>query len=786
MRTQPLSTEQFGLSQAVTRREDERLLTGAGHFTDDYTDARCAHGFVFRTPVAHGRISRLDCTQARQAAGVLAVYTAQDLRAAGLQALPCVSSPKPRPGTAFIPHLQPLLVDDTVRCIGDGLAFIVAETLAQARDAAELIELDYQSLDSCIEADAAIQDKAPAVWDDTPNNICFDWELGDAQAVQTAFATAAHIVRLNERNNRVVIGALEPRGAVADYSASEDKLTLLTGTQMPVPTRNALCKVLNLEPEQLRVMVHDVGGGFGGKNSVYPEQVLVLYAARQLGRPVRWQSERSESFISDFQGRDNITLGELALDAEGHFLALRVTTYANLGAYTAGRGTLSPINVQMGCNAYRIAAFYANVQGVYTNTIPTDVYRGAGRPEILYLVERLVDVAAFDLSIDRVELRRRNLIPPQAFPYTTPTGLRYEASDFSAVIDTALAQSAWSSFEQRRADSRRHDKLRGIGLALYIERCGGGGGLSEAASLRLEKDGSVTVFIGSMSNGQGHETAYSQIVQQRLGLPFAKIRLLQGDTDQVKTGLGTGGSWSIPMGGGAIFRAADDIIEKARPIAATLLEAAIADIEFQQQRFRIMGTDRSVGWQEIATFYYRSEGQPKNPNIDMLQGNARYQPENYTFPYGCHICEVELDPHTGEVQILDYLAVHDFGHALNPLLLAGQVHGGLAQGIGQALLEHTVYDADGQLLSGSLLDYCLPRADDLPNLRFAHQDTPAPGNPLGVKGCGEAGAAGSPPALINAIVDALQPYSIRHLDMPATPQRIWRAIRSTSAGKPTD
>jgi len=766
-------SERFGVSQAVTRREDQRLLTGQGQFTDDKTLPGCAHGLVFRTPVAHARITQLDCDKARQAPGVLAVYTAAELAAAGVEPLPCMNSPTPRPGTVFTPHLQPVLVGDVVRCIGDALAFIVAETLAQARDAAELIELDYQPLDCVIEADTAVQPEAPQIWDDTPGNICFDWELGDAQAVQAAFDTATSVVRLSEHNNRVVLGALETRAAVADYT--DKKLTLYTGTQMPNPTQAALCQVLQLGPEQLRVVVNDVGGGFGGKNSVYPEQVLVLLAARELGRPVRWQSERNEGFISDFQGRDNFSTGELALDAKGHFLALRVTGCANLGAYTAGRGTLSPINVHMGCNVYRIPAFYANVQGIYTNTVPTDVYRGAGRPEILYLIERLVDAAAFDLGIDRIELRRRNLIPPNAFPYTTPTGLNYEQSDFSTILDKALAHSDWAGFEQRRARSAQKGQLRGIGLALYIERCGGGGGLSEAATLRFKADGSVSVLIGSMSNGQGHETAYSQIVHERLGLPFEKIFLIQGDTDQVKAGRGTGGSWSIPMGGGALSQAADDLIENSCTLAAELLEASVADIAYEDHQFQIAGTDRSASWNDLVKHCNRE-------NISLL-GEARYQPTNYTFPYGCHVCEVEIDPDTGHTRLLDYLAVHDFGHALNPLLLAGQVHGGLAQGIGQALLEHTVYDPDGQLLSGSFMDYCLPKATDLPAFQFDHQDTPAPGNPLGVKGCGEAGAAGSPPALVNAIVDALKPYGIRHVDMPATAQSIWRTLHSAAQHK---
>ena len=761
---------EFGISQAITRREDQSLLTGKGRFTGDARPAHCAFGYLYRTPVAHARIARLDCEQAKCAPGVLAIYTAADLNAAGIQALPCVNAPTARPGTEFIAKLQPVLASDTARFIGEGLAFIVAETLDQARDAAELIEFEYQALPVIIEADAAAQDGAPVVWPDTPNNIGFELELGDAGTVERAFAAATHSVSLRERNNRVILSALETRTALAEHDPEQDKLTLTVGTQMPNPTHNTLCQVLQIEPERLRVLVHDVGGGFGGKNSVYPEYALVLHAARCLKRPVSWQSERSEACLSDYHGRDNITEGTLALDAQGRFLALQIHTYANLGAYLTGRGAVSPSNVHMACNTYSIPAVHAQVKGVYTHTTPTDVYRGAGRPEVLYLIERLADVAAQDLGIDRIELRRRNFISPDAFPYTTPTGLRYEYCEFERIMDDALTEIDWPGFEQRRQQSAYKGKLRGIGLANYVERCGGGGGLSESAHLRFEPDGSVSLLIGSMSNGQGHITAYSQIIHERLGLPFEKIQVIQGDTDQVKTGRGTGGSWSIPMGGGALMLAADDLIEKTRQHAAQLLEAAATDIEFENAEFRIAGTDRRIGLDAVVQDFYRRH------NTSSLAGEARYQPDNYTFPYGCHVCEVEVDPDTGHVKILDYLAVHDFGHALNPLLLAGQVHGGVAQGIGQALLEHTVFDPDGQLLSGSLMDYCLPRAMELPSLRFQHQETPAPGNPLGVKGCGEAGAAGSPPALMNAIVNALSPYYIRHLDMPATPQTVWRAI----------
>lgn len=753
----------FGVSQAVTRREDERLLTGAGRFTDDHHLPGLAHAYLLRAPYAHARITQLDVSSARRAPGVLAVYTAADLAAAGLGAIPCLSKPKPKAGTEFHERRQPLLVADTVRFIGDGVAFIVADTAEQARDAAELVEVDYDALAAVVAADLAARPDAVPVWDDVPDNVSFHWELGDAEAVNQAFTQAARVITLEVVNNRVIINPLENRAALGQYDPATDKLTLVTNTQMPNTLRDQLAGgVLHLDPARLRVRVQDVGGGFGGRNSLYPEQALVLHAARELQRPVKWSGSRSEGFVSDFQGRDNVTRGELAVDATGRFLGLRVTTYANLGAYTASRGPLSPVNIAMASNTYRIPAISLNVKGVYTHTVPTDPYRGAGRPEIIYLVERLVDVAAFDLGIDRIALRRLNFIPTDAFPYATPTGLIYEYCDFAALLDDALTRARWADFPARRAEAAQRGKLRGIGLNSYIERCGGGGGLSEEATLRVETDGTVALYIGTQSNGQGHETAYSQILSERLGLEFERIRIVQGDTDQVAHGHGTGGSWSLPMGGGAVVQAADALIANARRLAAEQLEAADADLEFADGQFTVAGTDVRLSLAELAR---QSPG---------LSGAARYQPENYTFPFGCHVAEVEIDPETGAVTLVSYTAVHDFGVTLNPLLLAGQVHGGLAQGIGQALCEQTSYDEDGQLLSGSFIDYRLPRADDLPAFDFVARVTPNPHNPLGIKGCGEAGAAGSPPAVINAVAAAL---GIRHIDMPATPLKVWTALQ---------
>jgi carbon-monoxide dehydrogenase large subunit len=678
-----------------------------------------------------------------------------------------------KPGTEFLPRDQPLLATDRTRLVGDAIAFILAETLPAARDAAELIDVDYAPLSAATACDAAARAGAPLVWDDVPNNIAFEFETGDRAATDAAFARSARVVTLDLVNNRVVQNAMETRNAVGIFE--DGRLTLQTGTQMPNRMKRQLADVLKLPPEQIRVLVQDVGGGFGGKNVLYPEQALVLYAARKLGRPVKWVSERAEAFVSDFHGRDNVSHAELALDADGRFLAIRVRSYGNVGAYLSTGGSISPTSVVMLPGTYRTPTVHVEVKGVYTNTVPTEAYRGAGRPEITYLLERLIDKAAAELGIDRVELRRRNLIQPDAFPYATPTGLTYDFCDFAAVMDEALRQADWAGLPARRAEAEKRGKLRGIGMSNYVERCGGGGGLSESARLRFEPDGTVLLLIGSQSNGQGHETAYSQIVSERLGLPFEKIRVIQGDTDRVETGLGTGGSWSIPMGGGAVKLAADKVIEKARRLAAHRLEAAEADLEFEGGAFRVAGTDLSVPLVEIIRGAFDPARLPPGEQPG-LEGEERYKPENYTFPFGCHICEVEIDRDSGAVEIVRYTAVHDFGVPLNPLLLAGQVHGGVTQGIGQAMLENTVYDERGQLLTGTYNDYCLPRADDLPPFELVLKETPAPNNPLGIKGCGEAGATGSPPAVINAIVDALSPLGVRHLDMPATPQRVWQAI----------
>ena len=773
----------FGLSQPVPRREDPRLLRGEGRFIDDWTPAGALHAVVLRAPLAHARITAIDAGPARAAPGVRAVYTGADLAAAGVADIACMAVPPETPwagiqkGDCFRERHQPVLTADRVRFVGESVAFVVADTRVRALDASERIEVDYEPLPAVTAADEA--PGGPLVWDDVADNVSFRWEIGDRAATDAAFAAAHRTVERRVVNNRAQLCPLEARGVVAEYEG--ERWTLYVPTQMPHGVRRQLAALLGIEEGRIRVLVHDVGGGFGGKNSLYPEHVLAAVATRDLGRPVKWIADRSEAFLGDAHGRDLVSHAAVALDADHRITGLRMRNFANLGAYTASRGAIPPtLAPLMATNTYRIPAAHADVAACFTHTVPTDPYRGAGRPEGLYVVERLIDAAAREVGLRPAEFRRRNLIPPDAFPYRSPTGLLYDPCEFARVLESALDRAGASGFPARRAEAEARGRLRGLGIANYIERCGGGAGLSERADLLVDPDGTVTLLNGSMSNGQGHETAFSQILNERLGLPFEKIRVVQGDTDRIASGAGTGGSWSLPMGGGALVRAVDRLLEIAKPIAADALEAAAADVEFRGGTFQVAGTDLAVSLADTAT-RAAADGHLRADGAPGLDATAVYEPENNTYPYGTHLCEVEVDPDTGAVRIVAYTAVHDFGRVLNPLLLAGQVHGGLAQGLGQALLEHTVYDGEGQLLSGSFMDYCIPRADDLPEFAFEPWVTPSPGNPLDIKGCGEAGAAGSPPAAINAVLDALASAGVTDFDMPATPERVWRAIRAARA-----
>jgi carbon-monoxide dehydrogenase large subunit len=769
----------FGMGQAVRRTEDLRLLTGKGRYTDDISLPRQAYGYVLRSPHAHARIAALDVQAARRAPGVLAVLTAAELAADRLGTLLCPIPLDTRNGKPMVKPTRPLLQGDFVRYVGDPVAFIVAEALQQARDAAELVEVQYETLPATVSTAGAVEKGAPRVWKEAPGNLCFDWEIGDSKATEAAFAKAKRVIRLDLVNNRVVPSSMETRGALADYDAEADRLTLYTSSQGSHGLRDAFAgEVLNIPPAKLRVVTPDVGGGFGMKIFPYPEQGLVLWAAKRLGRPVKWTSERSEAFVSDIHGRDNVSTAELALDESGKFLAIRVSTIANLGAYLSQYGPYIPTlaGAAMFTAVYGFAAAHVAVQGVFTNTVPIDAYRGAGRPEAAYLVERLVDHAARELGLAPDEIRRRNFIPASAMPYRTALGLRYDTGDFAHVMEEAMRRADWSGFVARRAASDRAGKRRGIGLAYYIEVCGGGE--DEFAHVRFERDGTVSIMVGSMSNGQGHETAFAQLAADRLGIDIARIRVVQGDTELIESGRGTGGSRALPVQGSAVVKTADLVIAKAKRIAAHLLEANELDVEFKEGVFAIAGTDRRLSIDEVARAAFDPAKLPKGMSPG-LEDKARHKPAAATYPNGCHICEVEVDEGTGAVEVLRYTVVDDFGAVVNPMMLEGQVHGGIAQGLGQALLEHTVYDEEsGQLLSGSFMDYDMPRADDLPAIAFHTENIPSTANPLGVKGAGEAGAIGAPPAVINAVVDALAPLGVRHIDMPATPERVWRAIQA--------
>ncbi len=774
----------FGISQPVRRKEDQRFLTGKGRYVDDISLPGQAHACVVRSPLACAAIESIEVSEAAAATGVLAVYTGADLEADGMGHLPCNIPLKSRDGSPRADTPRPALAVGRVRHVGDPVAVVIAETAAQARDGAELVHVEYEDMPAVADLAEAAKPGAPQVWDHAPGNVAFDWEQYDKPATDAAFAAAAHVVSMEIVNNRLVPNPIEPRSALAAYDPDDERFTIYLQTQGAHSLRRQLADVfLKVPQDKVRVITPDVGGGFGMKLFFYPEYAMVAYAARKLGRPVKWTAERGESFLSDSHARSHLTTAELALDAEGGFLALRVSTLADMGAYLSGAAPLIPTSayVPILTGQYRIPALYAEVKGIFTNTVPVDAYRGAGRPEAMYLVERLVNRAAETLGIAPEELRRRNFVPADAMPYTTPTGLVYDSGDFAAILDGAMDRADWSGFPARREAARSRGRLAGIGMACYVEMTGGAP--TEDAEIVFNDDGSVSVMVGTMSNGQGHETAFAQLVAERLGVDFEKIEVVMGDTDRIKTGGGTGGSRSLHAEGGAIVVTADMIIDKGKAIAANVLEAAVTDIEFHEGRFGVAGTDIGIDILDLA----RAARDPGNLPEGMEAGldtTGRYATEgNKTYPNGCHICEVEVDPETGVTQVVRYTVVDDLGNVVNPLLVAGQVHGGIAQGLGQALMEQTVYDGNGQLLSGSYMDYCMPRADDIPAIDFTMIPTPCTTNPLGTKGCGEAGAIGAPAAAINAIENALAGLGVRTGDiaMPATPQRLWAAIRRARA-----
>ena len=766
---------QFGMGQPVRRVEDQRFITGTGRYTDDIVLPKQAYGVVLRSPHAHARITRLDVAKARKAPGVLGIYTAADLAKAKISPLPCPVDLPMRDGSAMRKPPRPILADGTVRHVGDGIAFVVAETVAAARDAAELIEVVYQGRPAIADTEGALAAGAPLVWDQAPGNLCLDWEIGDAKKTAALLDQAAKVVRLTLVHNRLISNAMEPRNALADWDGK--RLTLYVSCQGSHGLRDTLAgEILHVDPKSLRVVTPDVGGGFGTKIFVYPEYPLVLHAARDLGRPVKWSGERADSFLADAHGRDNVTHAALALDKDGRFLALSIDNIANLGAYLSQFGPFIPTlaGAHMMTGVYRFQAAHVRVRGVFTHTTPVDAYRGAGRPEAAYVIERLVDAAARELQMSAADLRRRNFIRPQDMPHTTALGTVYDSGEFVRNLDDAIRIAGLDGFAARRAQAQARGKLRGIGYATYIESCGGGEG-AEFAGVDVAADGKITVRVGSQNNGQGHQTAYSQLVADRLGVDdLARIQVVQGDTDVVPSGTGTGGSRAIPVGGHAVTAATERLIDKGKRLAAHYLEAAAADIEFADGRFTVAGTDRRIGLDEVARRAAKEVPPGEQPG---LSGTDTFEAKAFTYPNGCHLAEVEIDPDTGTVDIVAFIVVDDFGTVLNPLMLAGQVHGGVAQGVGQALLESCVYDrASGQLMTGSFMDYCMPRADNLPGIDFRTNVVPCATNPLGVKGAGEAGAIGAPPAVVNAVLDALSARGVAHLDMPLTPEKVWRAL----------
>jgi carbon-monoxide dehydrogenase large subunit len=771
----------FGIGQPVRRFEDQTLITGKGRYTDDIALPNAAQAHVVRAQAAHANIRKIDASAARKMPGVLLVLTGEDVTAEGLGDVPCQAPLNSRDGKPRHDTPRPALAIGKVRHVGQPVALVVAESLAQAQDAAEAIEIDYEALPSVTDGRAAVEPGAPQLFEGIPGNLVFDWDndTSDFAATEAAFAKAAHVTTLEMINNRVVANSMEPRNAIGDWDAAAGRPVLHTATQGSHFVRDPLAEnVLKMPKEKLRVVTPpNVGGGFGMKAFVYPEQALVVWAASKLKRPVRWQSDRSEGFLSDNQGRDHFTKAELALDAKGRFLGIRVSLIANVGAYLSPMGPFIPTrSTDLISGLYTTPAIAINVKGVCTNTVPVCAYRGAGRPEASYLIERLVDAAARELNMTQDRIRRINLIPEKAIPYTSPTKLTFDSGAFEKIMDAAMEKADWKGFKARRKDSQKRGRLRGIGMATYTERCGGG--FPETASIEFKRD-HVELVMGNQEYGTGIVTSYKQVVSERLGIDADRIDVVYGDSDRSPRGL-TGGSRSLPVGGSALHEASLKIIDKGKQIAANLLEASAADIEFGDGAFRIVGTDRHVDLFAVAEAAKDPAKLPPGmaPGLDTTQVQ---NPTAATYPNGCHIAEVEIDPDSGATTILRYTVVDDFGAVINPMLLEGQVHGGVVQGIGQALLEETVYDDDsGQLLSGTFMDYAMPRADNLPNFSFTTRNVPCTANPLGLKGSGEAGAVGSPPAVINAIVDALHHKGVRHVDMPATPKRVWEALHAAA------
>src|ERR1051326_1098339 len=778
-----------GLGQPVRRREDFRFITGSGHYTDDISRPGQAYAVFVRSPHAHAAIEAIDTTAAAKAPGVIGIFTGKDLAADKIGTLICGWMIHSKDGSPMKAGVHPALAGGKVRYVGDHVAVVIAESLNQARDAAELVRVNYNVLPASVDPGATQQAGEPQLHTEAPGNTAYRWHLGDKTATDPAFAKAAHITRLSLTNNRLIPNAMEPRAAIGDYDRGSDSFTLYTTSQNPHVARLVLSAFIGIAPEhKLRVIAPDVGGGFGSKNFIYAEGGVCTWAARKVGRAVELGADRAGSFLADAHGRDHITTAEMAMDASGRILGLRVKTIANVGAYLSTFASSVPtyLYAPLLSGQYDIPAIYCEVDAVYTNTAPVDAYRGAGRPEATFVIERLVEVGARELGMDPADLRKRNFI--KSFPHQTPVIMTYDAGDYQASLKKAMEIADVKGFGKRKRDSGRIGKLRGIGYSTYIEACGiapsqavgslgAGVGLWESAEVRVNPTGSVEVLTGCHSHGQGHETTFAQLVSERLGIPIETVSIVHGDTDKVQFGMGTYGSRSGAVGMSAIVKALDKVEAKAKKVAAHMLEAAEGDIEFKDGKFTVTGTDKSVGWGDVtlnAYIAHKFTGAQLEPG---LKEGAFYDPTNFTFPAGCHICEVEIDPDTGHVDIAGWTAIDDFGTVINPMIVEGQVHGGVAQGVGQALLESAVYDKDGQLVSGSFMDYSMPKAENLPELKVGTTMTKCPSNPLGIKGCGEAGAIAAPAAVINAITDAI---GTEDLAMPATPQAVWTAIRKAA------
>ena len=782
-----------GIGASVRRKEDKKFITGKGRYTDDINRAGQVYAYFVRSDRAHAEITKIDTSSAMKADGVVAIYTGEDVAADGIGGPICGWVVPNRDGSSTHEPPHPILAQGKVRYVGDHVVAVIAESLQEAKAAAELVEISYKDLPAVV--DLASASNGEEIHEGMAGNRYFDWELGDEAATEEALSNAAKVVKLKVRNNRVIPNAMEPRAAVAEYDDIADAYTLYTTSQNPHLTRLVIgAFMLSIPESKLNVVAPDVGGGFGSKIYVYPEEAVCTWASKKIKRPIKWTADRTQAFLSDAHGRDHINDIQLALDANNKIIGLRVDTLANLGSYLSAFAVVTPTYLHgtllSGC--YDIPAIYTNVQGMATTTAPVDAYRGAGRPEATYLLERVMDHAAREVGMDPAEFRRLNFIPKDAFPYQTAVALQYDIGDYEAALDKALEMIDYKGFSKRRDASAKNGKYRGIGLSSYIEACGiapsavvgalgGRVGLYETATVRVDPTGTINVFTGTHSHGQGHDTTFAQIVSDKLGVPIGNVEIIHGDTNRIPFGMGSYGSRSLAVGGTAISKAVDKIIEKGKIIAAHLMEASDADVDFADGKFTVSGTDNEKGFGEIALAAYVPHNYPHDRLEPGLEETSFYDPLNFTYPSGTHIAEVEVDPATGVVEIVDWACCDDFGNLINPMIVEGQVHGGIAQGIGQALMENAHYDENGQLLTASYMDYCMPRADNLPSFKVENTVTACTHNDLGVKGCGEAGAIASPPALINAIINALEPLGVTDMSMPATPEKVWRSIQGAQA-----